>query len=484
MSENSTNPANSAIIPGNSGRPAHRITLQEKLAFASGSVLGAGAPSVLLLLLFPVYNIILGVSPALLGWVQAIMRMWDAFTDPFFGYLSDNTKSRWGRRKPYIAVGGVIASLIFPFIWTPSPGWSETTLFLYLLVTVLCFLSAYSAFQIPFESLGVELTTDYNEKTRLYAFRAYLPPVIGLGCQWILPLVKSDFFADPMQGLALISISLGVLMLGTLMVPLYKLKERAPVEMGEGDRIPLGRSLRLVLTNRPFLHIAAMTVFCNFAASIFQQAGLYAQVYVLYDGDLGRGATLNAYVALVYFFVNYFCIHLGSKLAQRYNKHQVVIGAACLTFIAGLLKIVLYNPEMPYLVLLLPFFTAPAGAVGSFMINSLMADVAHYGEWKNGVRQEALFTAAASWLYKFSISIASIFSGYYLVWIGFDVALEGNQTDFTKSWLIIGMVLASCIPAVITILAMWFYPLTQKRMDGYSRDLEERRRLRLGGDGA
>jgi len=456
----------------------HKITIKEKLAFASGSVLGAGAPSVLLLLLFPVYNIMLGVNPALLGWVQAIMRLWDAFTDPLFGYLSDNTRSRWGRRKPYVLVGGVISSLIFPLIWTPAAGWSETTLFLYLLVTVLCFLSAYSAFLIPYESLGVELTTDYNEKTKLYAFRAYLPPLIGLGCQWILPLVKSDFFASPMQGLAIVSLSFGLVMLGTLMVPLFVLKERTFEEASTHAKIPLGRSLRLAFTNRPFLHIASMTVFTNFAASIFQQAGLYALIYVIYNGDMGKGVTLNAWVAVVYFFVNYFCIHLGSKLAQRFNKHQVVMGAACLSFIAGLLKLVLYNPDMPYLVLLLPFFTAPAGAVSSFMINSLMADVANYDEWKNGTRQEAMYTAAASWLYKFSISIASIFSGYYLVWIGFDVALEGNQSDFTKSWLIIGMVLASCIPAVITILSMWSYPLTQEKMAQYSRELEERRRQR------
>ncbi|MGC9452746.1 MAG: MFS transporter [Oceanipulchritudo sp.] len=242
----------------------------------------------------------------------------------------------------------------------------------------------------------------------------------------------------------------------------------------ERKKIPFMTSVKYTLSNGPFLVITAMIVFGQLAANIFSQMGIYANIYVLSNGDTKAGASLTGYVAIVFFFVMMASIHLGSALSQRYSKHAVVLGAAVLTVCGGLLKFVLYNPDYPYLILLAPLFSAPGGAVGSYMITSMMADVATYDEWKNGTRREGMFTAVGGWLYKVSISLAGILGGFVLVLIGFDEQLGGAQSEFTKNWLVIGMVIGSTVPGLITIIAMAFYPLTRDKMDRYVSEIRDR----------
>lgn len=470
-----SSPTPSSIPPsGDIKTDEQKVGFNEKLAYTGGSVTSLVSVMIFNQLLTPIFQITLGVSPILIGVLTSITRLWDAITDPFFANWSDNTRSRHGRRKPFIFWGGVGTSLIFPLIWTPMSGWDEMTLFIYLVVTAICFHTTQSAFAVAYEALGMEMTKNYNERTRIFAFRAYLPPVFSLGSQWVYRFIQSDFFDGPMQGVRYLAISMGVVMLICSMVPVFFVKERTPEKLEERKRIPFLTSIRYTLSNGPFLVIMSMTVFGQLAGNIFAQMGIYANIYVLSNGDTKMGAALTGYVAIVFFFCMIASIHLGSILSQRFSKHGVVIGAAVLTVCSGLLKFVLYNPDYPYLILLAPFFSAPGGAVGSYMINSMMADVATYDEWKTGTRREGMFTAAAGWLYKVSISLAAILGGMVLVLIGFDEQLGGAQSEFTKNWLVYGMVIGTTGPGVITIISMLFYPLNREKMEGYIADIRER----------
>lgn len=460
--------------PGDDVNPAAKVGFNEKLAYAGGGVTSMVSVMIFNQLVTPIFQITLGISPILIGLLNSITRLWDAVTDPFFANWSDNTRGRHGRRKPFIFWGGIGTSLIFPFIWTPVTGWNEMTLFVYLVVMVLCFQTTQSAFSVAYDALGMEMTKDYNERTRIFAFRAYLPPVFSLGSQWVYRFIQSDFFDGPMQGMRYLAFSMGVIMLLCSLAPVFFTRERAPRHLTERKRVPFLTSIRHTLSNGPFLVIVSMIVFGQLASNIFAQMGIYANIYVLSDGDTKVGATLTGYVAVVYFFVMMTSIHLGSVLSERFSKHGVVIGAAVLTVCSGLLKFVLYNPDYPYLILLAPLFSAPGGAVGSYMISSMMADVATYDEWKNGTRREGMFTAAAGWLYKVSFSLAGVLGGMVLVLIGFDEQLGGAQSEFTKDWLVYGMVIGTTTPGVITIVAMLFYPLNKEKMDHYVAEIRER----------
>lgn len=146
------------------------------------------------LLLIPVaiflpnfYTDDLGVTAGMLSWVFLIGRFWDAITDPAMGYISDNTKSRWGRRRPYLIVAALPIWLAFYLIWSPDPSLSPTMLFVYLLVCYLSLYTFWTVFYVPYHSLGMELTSDYNERTRLFAVRQVFY-VLGTVAGMLIPI--------------------------------------------------------------------------------------------------------------------------------------------------------------------------------------------------------------------------------------------------------------------------------------------------------
>ena len=124
-------------------------------------------------LAFPVYNMILGVSPALIGVALLIPRLWDAFTDPLMGVISDNFHSRWGRRKPFIVIGSIFMGVSFGLLWMAPTEWSETLKIAYFIVFQIFFFTFFTIFYVPYTALTYEMTPDYNERTRVMSVTAF-----------------------------------------------------------------------------------------------------------------------------------------------------------------------------------------------------------------------------------------------------------------------------------------------------------------------
>ena len=145
-------------------RDEDRLSLVQKLVYGLGAfvnnLLAAAIGGMVIVL-----NLGLGMNPALVGLLGALPRLTDALTDPLMGYISDHTRSRWGRRRPYIFVGAIAAGLIFALLWQLPVGKSENYYFWYFLVGSLFFYLAYTIFATPWVALGYELTPDYHERT-------------------------------------------------------------------------------------------------------------------------------------------------------------------------------------------------------------------------------------------------------------------------------------------------------------------------------
>ena len=128
--------------------PEDRVPFPHRLAYGLGAfvnnLLGAASGGMMIVL-----NLGLGMDPALVGWLGALPRLTDAFTDPVMGYVSDNTRSRWGRRRPYIFAGAIATAILFALLWRLPPGHSETFYFVYFLVGSIFFFMAYTVFATP-----------------------------------------------------------------------------------------------------------------------------------------------------------------------------------------------------------------------------------------------------------------------------------------------------------------------------------------------
>ena len=116
-------------------------------------------------MVWPVFNMFLQVNPVLVSTALMLNRLIDAASDPFFGWLSDNTRSRWGRRRPYILIGSILAGIFLPMLFMVSPLWSEAALFWFMLVSSAFYITIVSSYNMPYQSLGNELTPDYTERT-------------------------------------------------------------------------------------------------------------------------------------------------------------------------------------------------------------------------------------------------------------------------------------------------------------------------------
>jgi len=206
--------------------PEDKIPTRDKALFGSGAMSNGIMNSGQSLLINPVYNLTLGVNPALIGIAQAIPRLYDAFTDPLMGTISDNHRSRFGRRRPFVTIGALLCAITFTALWLPPRGWDEQALFIYLLVVLILYYSAHTIFVVPFNALGYGLTRDYHERTRLQAWQSFAVQIAAILCFWSYRIFLSEGFGDALVGIHYYGIIIGILVLVSGILPGLFLEER------------------------------------------------------------------------------------------------------------------------------------------------------------------------------------------------------------------------------------------------------------------
>jgi GPH family glycoside/pentoside/hexuronide:cation symporter len=156
---------NMAVVPPAAGR----LPMRQKVGFGLGAFLDMWGHHLYPSLAFHVFNIFLGVAPGLISTVQMIKIFIDAASDAVFGWISDNTRTRYGRRRPFILVGGVLAGIGLPLMFAVGKGWTNTEYFIFMLVSMVIYVPVMSCFNMPWVSLGSEMTPDYHERTTVMA---------------------------------------------------------------------------------------------------------------------------------------------------------------------------------------------------------------------------------------------------------------------------------------------------------------------------
>ena len=187
-----------------------KIPFVQKFIYGLGAfvnnLLGAAIGGMLIVL-----NLGLGMNPVLVGLIGALPRLTDAITDPLMGYISDHTKSKWGRRRPYIFFGAIAAAVIFALLWQLPRDQSENFYFWFFLIGSIIFYLAYTVFATPWVALGYELTPDYHERTRLMAVQNFMGQMAWLVAPWFLWFMQNDMlFEDMIEGAGWLAIIIGV----------------------------------------------------------------------------------------------------------------------------------------------------------------------------------------------------------------------------------------------------------------------------------
>jgi len=452
------------------------IPTREKIAYGCGSVIETGASAAFGFLANPVYQITLGMNPIWVGLVLTVMRVWDAITDPLMGSISDNHRSRFGRRRPFILLGAILSALSFPLVWMAAPGWSESVHLSFFLITALAYITASTIFSIPYISLGLERTPDYHEKTRLWSYRAGITAIITLSLNWSYAFAQSNIFESSLDGFRVFAIGFAVVMLAAGLLPALFVKEGSGTIRVAQVKVPLWASARATLQCRPFLLIGATLFLIIVSSHTMGQLGLYLKLFYVYAGDTKAGAVLGGWVGTVYQTAFFCFVPLIVRLSVKFGKRNALFLCFASQILGDLSKFISYDPRWPYLVLVTAVLVAPGAAGMTTLLPSMISDLCDWDELRTGTRREGMFSAITSWLQKVGFSISGVLSGVVLVWSGFDIKLGGNQTPETFHWMLFWLCAAPAGCTCIAFFLMRRYTLSEKDAAAVRIQLLERRR--------
>ncbi len=464
-----------AASSGSPAKPQKHVPFGEKVAFGSGMFVDHFGAITVKNLANPIYNLALGLNPALIGLVLALNRLWDAFTDPIMGNLSDNSRLKWGRRKPFMLMGGILAGLVFPFVWFCPEGMSVPFTFGYFLVASVIYYTCHTIFGVPHTAVGYEMTPDYDERTRVMTVRAIMGHIAAGITPWIYALTQLDYFDNTMQGMRVVGIGVGFIIIGAAIIPAYFIQERYRKTAQKQTRIGLIDSLKSTFKNRPFVQLVIITVLMNFGVNSVYALGFYVNVYYVHSGDTAAASIIHGWAGTVGTGASVLAALALTVVSERFSKKKVLVGCLWLTLITSFSQWFLYTPHLPYLQILVPVLLSPGLAGYWLMINSLKADVVDVDELETGRRREGLYGAASSWIYKLALSLNMIISGLLLTATGFDQSLGGDQSAETITLM---RAFFSMLPAVAIVAALYVlskFELTRERMREIRTQLEQRR---------
>lgn len=453
-----------------------RLGMPEKIAYGAGGVLAFSGNQVLMVLMFPLYNIFLGVDPIWIGLVIAMSRIWDAITDPIMGVVSDNTRSRFGRRRPYLVLGAFLCTVTLPLVWMVGHDWTEMQKVMFLIITALLFLTSFTIYSVPYWALGSEMTPDYNERTRVVAVRTMIGLIaMHLIMAWVYRLTQIEAFGNPMRGAVWISLLLGLIFIATGCMAAKWTRERYNKVAVNQQKVGLWQAVRDVLTTKQALVVLSAFVISSKGAQVVQHFGIYINTYYIFGGDtviaatyVGIGGTLGAAASFI-------AIQPICWISTRIGKEKTLIYSMLLGIVGSISTFFFFNPQMPWLQFISVICLSVSASGINLIVSSLKADIVDYDEVKTGLRREGAFGSAFGWVNKGTASLAALFSGFLLAVTGFDQSLGADQLD---SALLSMRFYFAAIPVIflgLSIFIMRFYTLNAEALAAMRTELEQRR---------
>jgi GPH family glycoside/pentoside/hexuronide:cation symporter len=376
---------------------------------------------------------VLGIAPATMGVIFLLSRVWDAVSDPIAGFLSDRTRSRLGRRRPWLIAGAVPVGLVFYMMWAPPAGLaSGAQLSIWMGAAVILFYTGMTVFNMPHDALAAELSDDYADRNRIFGIRRAffgVGSVAVFAAIWWLSSSETPR-SDARVFAAIAAVVTAVSMLATGI----GIRERAEYQ-GRGPERPF-RAFAQVMHNPH----ARLLLFVFFLQQIGVGAvtfiGAYYAEYVLGD------AQLFAPMMGSLFLVSLLSIPAWIALGQRYDKKVLLMTSMCV--VGGALFSIGFIQE-GHVVAVIAIASIAGAAVGGLdvIFPSLQADVIDYDEMQTGERKEGVYFAAWHFAAKTALGISGMLAGAALAATGYSPG--GEQPESVKLAL---RVLMSGIPLV------------------------------------
>lgn len=432
-------------MPSDTAAPTHarRLSVPTKLAYGFGSVAFGVKDNGFSYFLQFFYAQVIGLPAQTVGFAIMLALILDAFIDPVIGQLSDNTRSKWGRRHPWMYAAALPVAVSYLLIWNPPTDWSQPAQVVYLVAVAVLIRSFISCYEIPSAALAAELTTEYDERTRLLSYRYLFGWLGGLAMYGLALFVflkpTPEYAVGQLNpaGYASYGLFAGALMLfAILLTSVGTHRQIAFLRDPPREQATMGRLARELigtLRNRNFAFILAAAFFLYAGIGLGFAINLYFSTYFWEFSALEIGLfAFSSLTAAVLAFL------IAPRLASRFEKKSVALLLIPVALLVAVAPIALRlfgtfpSNESPMIfatIFVINIFAVGLGIIANILFSSMIADVVEDEELKSGRRQEGVFFAAIAFAAKATTGLGIFVSGLIIAAIAFPTGVAPGSVD-------------------------------------------------------
>ena len=431
-----------------------RLPWYTKLAYGSTDFGFAFTDSAISIVYMIFLTNVIGLALEAVFLITIIRMTWDYINDPIIGFLTDRTRTRWGRRRPYLLFGILPYALVFTMLWWQPPFTSQVWLVVYYTIAWLLYDTVLTFVTMPYFALTPELTQDYDERTSLTSYRMAFSIVGGLVAYTVWLMALGERTPANANHIFIIAAVFGVISAFPMLFTFLATKERTAYQNQE--RPSLRESLKAARTNRPFLFAAGIFLFTWTAISVIEPTLLYFLKYRMNLPD----DTANI-VAGTVFISALVVLPVWLWISKKTDKRKsYIIGMIFLS--AVMCSLIFIDPSMGLPVVILLAALAGVGVSAVHVLTwAMIPDAVEVDELTSGHRHEGIFYALVTLLRKVAASVAVSLIPLVWKWSGY-VADAPTQTDsaITAIRIMVGPV--PTLFLVGGIIFAIFYPLSRQ----------------------
>ena len=464
--------------------PTQGVPMGQKIAFGFGMLANQMFPAALGVFIIVLVQD-LGFAAILWGIIQFVPRVFDAVTDPIMGFISDNTRSKWGRRRQYVFIGALIMGLAYIAMWQLDRADGVTYNFIYFLSWSLVFYLGLTIFSVPYVAMGYEISEDFHERTQIMAISQFIGQWAWVIAPWFwVILYDPAWFPDGAdQGVKELSIWVAIPCTFFALIPALFIRSQSTLD--RTDFVPISAkrvvsSVKEIFTSafeafriKQFRQIAGATFLIFNSFNVIAAYTFLIIVHYLFNSDpasAGYWPALHGSVgALVTTFI---VIPLVAQMSKRMGKKRAFIVSQLISIIGYVLFWFLFVPGKPHLFLYaLPFHSFGIGSLFTIMM-SMTADVCDLDELQTGKRREGVLGAVYWWMVKLGFGVAALVGGFILSIVGFDAE---NVTESAVTGM---RLFYTFLPIAGVLGAIWIiknYDITEEKADQIKAQLAEQR---------
>ena len=443
-----------------------KLTRREKLMYGIGDI-GFSLTTSILGAYFAIFMTdVIGIRPGIAAIAIFIGRSWDYINDPIFGHISDRTRTRWGRRRPFLLFGFVPYALFFAMLWWKPPITNQIGLAAYYSIAYILYEAAATFVYMPYFALTPELTSDYDERTSLTTYRMFFS-ILGSLIAFTIPLmIVGSFSSANTSRVFLMGSIFGLAAALPLLAVFFGTRERE--EFSEQKVPTIKESINAIKQNKPFLYSLGIFLSTWIAVEILQASLLFYIKYVL-----EREAQSDLFMATI-FITAIFALPLWGFVSRKWSKRLAYIyGISFWAIVQIILITVSPLTTLPF-ILILCMLAGTGIAAAHVLPWAILPDAIEWGELHTNERHEGMYYSLTTLMKKIAASLALPLMLLLLEFTGY----APNASTQVPSAVNGIKIVFGPIPALLLLMGItfaWHYPLERKVYLELIAELEAKR---------